>query len=34
MQTGITQKKYLELSPPSEEDARSSQMRIMKPVRH
>ena len=29
MQTGITQKKYLELSPPSEEDARSSQMRIL-----
>lgn len=29
MNRGITQKRYLELVPPTEEDARSSQMRIL-----
>ena len=29
MNRGITQKQYLELVPPTEEDARSSQMRIL-----
>ena len=29
MNRGVTQKQYLELVPPTEEDARSSQMRIL-----
>ena len=29
MNRGITQKQYLELVPPTEEDARSGQMRIL-----
>ncbi len=33
MNRGITQKQYLELVPPTEEDARSSQMRILERIK-